>query len=317
MIEGKRILITGGAGFIGSHLAEALLPGNRVTIFDNFARNALVDADLREDRRLSVVEGDVLDESEVRAVVRGHDVIFHCAAIAGIDTVGKSPVRTLKVNIVGSLHVLDAAMASGRVDRVVCFSTSEIYGRNADLAAETDDAKVGPIGEPRWTYAAGKLAEEHLAAAYHAEHGLPTVVLRPFNVYGPRQVGEGAIRTFLIRALRGQPLEIRGTGTAIRAWTYVSDMVTGALAAAIEAGAVGEAFNIGNADEPLTVLELAERVRSLTSSESEIVNIPAPDVDVEERVPDIGKARRVLGFRPQVGLDEGIRYTAKFLEGRL
>jgi UDP-glucose 4-epimerase len=317
MFEGARILITGGAGFIGSYLAERLLPDNDiVTIFDNFSRDALQGSEAIGHPRLRVIEGDILDAEAVARAVEGHDVVFHCAAIAGIDTVGRSPVTTLKVNMLGSVNVLDAAIAQTQMRRIVCFSTSEVYGRQANRVTEDVDARVGPPGEPRWTYAAGKLAEEHLASAYHIEHGLPTVVLRPFNVYGPRQVGEGAIRSFVLKALSGEPIEIRGDGNAVRAWTYVDDMVDGACRAVAAPGAIGDHFNIGNPNEPITVTDLASKVVFLASSSSEIVFKPANGVDVAERVPNIDKARAILGFSPSVDLDEGISLTIKALGGR-
>lgn len=317
MLEGARILITGGAGFIGSHLAERLLPDNEVvTLFDNFSRDALSNSDAKGHPRLRVIQGDILDAEAVIRAVDGHDVVFHCAAVAGIDTVGLSPVTTLKVNMLGSVNLLDAALAQSDIKRVVLFSTSEVYGRHANRVQESADARVGPPGEPRWTYAAGKLAEEHLASAYWVEFGLPTVVLRPFNVYGPRQVGEGAIRSFVLRALNDEPIEIRGNGGAVRAWTYVDDMVDGACRAAEFSEAIGDHFNIGNPNEPITVLDLAHRVVLLASSDSEIVLKPSEGPDVAERIPDISKAQRILGFAPTVDLDEGISVTIKALGDR-
>lgn len=314
MLEGARILITGGAGFIGSHLAERLLPHNEaVTVFDNLSRNALQASEASGHPRLRLIQGDVTDSEAVSKVVRGHNVVFHCAAIAGIDTVGRSPVGTLKVNILGSLNVLEASAKEDEMLRVVCFSTSEVYGRKANAASERADARVGPPGEPRWTYAAGKLAEEHLALAYHGEFGVPAVVLRPFNVYGPRQVGEGAIRSFILNALAEEPIEIRGDGTAVRAWTYINDMVDGACLAATVGAAVGQDFNIGNADEPISVADLAKRVVSLSASGSDIHFLPAVGVDVMERVPNIEKAASILGFAPRIHLDEGILATIEAL----
>ncbi len=311
------MLITGGAGFIGSYLAERLLPDNEVvTIFDNFSRDAIAASDVIGHPRLRIIRGDILDAEAVQDAVAGHDVVFHCAAIAGIDTVGRSPVTTLKVNVMGSINVLDAAAAQDDVRRVVCFSTSEVYGRRANRVKEDADASVGPPGEPRWTYAAGKLAEEHLASAYHIEHGLPTVVLRPFNVYGPRQVGEGAVRSFILRALSGQPVEIRGDGSAVRAWTFITDMVEGACLAVSVPGAIGGHFNIGNPNGSITVADLAAKVVLLSSSSSKVVFVPATGVDVAERIPDIAKASQVLGFAPRVDLDEGISLTIKALQSQ-
>jgi UDP-glucose 4-epimerase len=309
VLEGHRILITGGAGFIGSHLAERLIGTNEITIFDNYHRDALSASRIGNDPSLTRIEGDILDGEAVRRALKGNDIVFHCAAIAGIDTVGRRPVTTLKVNVLGSLNVLEAAADQDEIHRVVCFSTSEVFGRDASGVTEEDDARIGPPGEPRWTYAAGKLAEEQFAAAFFIEHGLPTTVVRPFNVYGPRQVGEGAIRNFILEALSGRPLVIRGDGSAVRAWTYIDDMVSGACLAAAIPEASGDYFNIGDPREPVSVNELAEQIVRLVGTDIEIFHAPAAGPDVNSRIPDIEKARRVLGFEPLVNLQDGIEAT--------
>ena len=227
MIENKTIFITGGAGFIGSTLAERLVEKNRLVLFDNLSRNSLKDKAFRNHPNLRLIEGDILDKGALDAAMVGANLIVHCAAIAGIDTVIKSPVRTMRVNMIGSANVLEAAASIKGIERVLCFSTSEVFGQRGFRSSETDDTVMGGVGEARWTYAVSKLAEEHLAIAYHKEFGLPTVVVRPFNVYGPGQVGEGALRNFVQRAIRNEPIEIHGDGTQIRAWCYVDDMVRG------------------------------------------------------------------------------------------
>jgi len=246
MIEGKTIFITGGAGFIGSTLAGRLVDHNRLVIYDNLARNSLKDKAIKDHPNLKLVEGDVLNFERLTEAMQGADVIVHCAAIAGIDTVIKSPVTTMRVNMVGSANVLQAAAQLPRCDRVVCFSTSEVFGQQAFRSTETDSTVMGQVGEARWTYAVSKLAEEHLAIAYHQEKWLPTTVVRPFNVYGPGQVGEGALRNFIQRAIKNEPIQIHGDGTQIRAWCYVDDMVDGVLLAMSHPKAIGESFNIGN-----------------------------------------------------------------------
>lgn len=316
MLEGHRILITGGAGFIGSHLAERLIGSNEITIFDNYHRDALSTSRIGNDPSLSRIEGDILDEDAVRRAVKGNDLIFHCAAIAGIDSVGRKPVTTLKVNVLGSLNVLEAAARQDNINRVICFSTSEVFGRDADGVTEEHEARIGPPGEPRWTYAAGKLAEEQFAGAFFIEHGLPTTVVRPFNVYGPRQVGEGAIRNFILDALTGRPLTIRGDGTAVRAWTFIDDMVSGACLAAASPKASGDYFNIGDPRQPVSVNELAEHIVRLVGTNSEIIHSAASGPDVNSRVPNIDKARRILGFEPAVDLEAGIEMTVAHFRDR-
>jgi UDP-glucose 4-epimerase len=310
MIEGKTIFITGGAGFIGSTLAGRLLDRNRVVVYDNLSRNSLKQQPFSGHPNLSVVRGDVLDFEDLCRAMEGADLIVHCAAIAGIDTVILSPVTTMRVNMVGSANVLEAAARLQRCDRVVCFSTSEVFGQQAFRASETDNAVMGRVGEARWTYAVSKLAEEHLAIAYYQEKWLPATVVRPFNVYGPGQVGEGAMRIFIQRALRDQPLEIHGDGTQIRAWCYIDDMVDGVLLAMAHPKAVGESFNIGNQKAVVTIYGLANTVVRVLNSRSPIVFSQKDYVDVELRIPSVRKARDLLHFEAKVDLEEGIRRTA-------
>jgi len=312
LIENKHIFITGGAGFIGSTLAGTLVERNQVTVYDNLARNAIQHKPFRQHPNLTVIEGDILDYNSLVEAMAGTDIVVHCAAIAGIDTVVKSPVETMRVNMVGSANVLEAASKLDRCERVVCFSTSEVFGQHAFRSNETDGSVIGKVGEARWTYAVSKLAEEHLAFAYYQEKWLPTTVLRPFNVYGPGQVGEGALRTFVIRALRNQPIEIHGDGTQIRAWCYVDEMVDAVLLAMSHPKAVGESFNIGNQRAVTTIFGLANTVVRVLGSRSPVVFANKHYADVELRVPSVGKARELLGFEANVDLEEGIRRTAEF-----
>jgi UDP-glucose 4-epimerase len=314
MIEGKRLFITGGAGFIGSTLAGRLVETNHVTVFDNLSRNSLQDKPFRDHPNLRMVAGDVLDPSGLRAAMAGADIIVHCAAVAGIDTVIKSPVTTMRVNMLGSANVLEAAAELPRCDRVVCFSTSEVFGTRAFNSEESDETVMGKVGEARWTYAVSKLAEEHLAIAYCDERWLPVTVLRPFNVYGPGQVGEGALRTFVQRAIRNEPIEIHGDGTQIRAWCYVDDMVDALLLSMEHPKAVGESFNIGNAKAVVTIYGLANTVIRVLDSKSAVRFTQKDYADVELRIPSVQKARRLLGFEAKVDLEEGIRRTADFYQ---
>ncbi|GAH00286.1 unnamed protein product, partial [marine sediment metagenome] len=221
MIENKTIFITGGAGFIGSTLIGRLIENNKIVVYDNLSRNSLKNKPYMNHSNLSLVEGDILDFAKLSQAMKGADIIVHCAAIAGIDTVIKSPVTTMRVNMIGSANVLEAAALLPHCDRVVCFSTSEVFGQQAFNSNESDNCVMGEVGEARWTYAVSKLAEEHLAISYYEEKWLPVTVVRPFNVYGPGQVGEGALRNFIQKALRNEVIEIHGDGTQIRAWCYV------------------------------------------------------------------------------------------------
>jgi UDP-glucose 4-epimerase len=311
-MDAKVIFITGGAGFIGSTLAGRLVERNRVVVYDNLTRDSLKDKPFRTHPNLRLIEGDILDFDALCRAMDGADVVVHCAAIAGIMTVIKSPVSTMRVNVVGSANVLEAASRLPHCDRVVCFSTSEIFGQHAFRSRETDAAVTGRVGEARWTYGVSKLAEEHMAIAYHQERKLPTTVVRPFNVYGPGQIGEGALKTFILRALRNETIEIHGDGTQIRAWCYVDDMVEGTLLAMRHPRAVGESFNIGNQRAVTTIYGLANTVIRVLGSRSQIVFTRRDYADVEIRVPSVSKSEDLLGFTAKVDLEEGIKRTAEY-----
>lgn len=315
MITGKNIFITGGAGFIGSTLAERLIEHNSIRVFDNYSRNALKDKAIINHPNLKLVRGDILDPEGLAAAMEGADIVVHCAAIAGIDTVILSPVNTMRVNMVGSANVLDAASHLDNCQRVLCFSTSEVFGQQAFRSSEKDKTVMGTVGEARWTYAVSKLAEEHLAIAYHQERQLPTTVVRPFNVYGPGQVGEGALRTFVLRALADEPIEIHGDGTQIRAWCYVDDMVDAVLLALEHPRAVGQSFNVGNSRAVTTIYGLANTVIRVLGSKSTIRFIRKDYADVELRIPSVEKARELIGFEAKIDLEEGIRRTAQYYKG--
>ena len=317
-LTGKRILITGGAGFIGTTLARELVDANEIVAYDNLHRDALGGTDLAEHRNFTFVQGDVLDPDALREAAAGATHIVHAAGIAGVDTVIQSPVRTMRVNMVGTFNALEAGLATqDTLERLVDFSTSEVFGTQAFRVAETSVTVTGSVGEARWTYAVSKLAGEHMAHAYHAELGLPTTTVRPFNVYGPGQIGGGAIRAFIEAALAGEDLTIHGDGSQIRAWTYVDDMVEGALLALEHPNAVGESFNIGNARSAVTIFDLATRIRRLSGCPGEIVFRPLHYTDVELRIPNVDKARDLLGFEAKVELDEGLERTIAWYREKL
>jgi UDP-glucose 4-epimerase len=317
MIEGRTIFITGGAGFIGSTLIGRLVERNQVVAYDNLARNSIKDKWFHDHPNLHLVQADILDYDRLAQEMEGANIVVHCAAIAGIDTVIKSPTRTMRVNMVGSANVLEAASQLTSCERVVCFSTSEVFGQSAFRSQETDHTVMGAVGEARWTYAVSKLAEEHLAIAYYKEKQLPCTVVRPFNVYGPGQVGEGAIRTFVQRAIRNEPIEIHGDGTQIRAWCYVDDMVEGVMRCITHPRAVGESFNIGNNRAVETIYGLANTIVRVLKSSSPIRFARKDYVDVELRVPSVAKARDLLDFEAKVDLEEGICRTAEFYQSAL
>ena len=308
-ISGRRILLTGGAGFIGSHLVERFATDNEIVVLDIFRRNALGPAGLDRLPRVKTIQGDVLDPAAVAAAMAGCDAVIHLASIAGVDTVINNPVLTMRVSLLGTMNVLEAALAAGGVKRVIDFSTSEVFGRYAYNVTEWDATTLGAVGEARWTYAVAKLATEHLAMNYWKQHKLPTVSIRPFNIYGPRQVGEGAVHHFIVRALRGEPLSIHNDGSQIRAWCYVDDIVDGISLALQRDEAVGHAFNIGNPRSTLTIHSLAKEILRLASSSSHIEHVPWHQADVELRIPNIDKAKELLHYVPKVDLEEGLLRT--------
>jgi nucleoside-diphosphate-sugar epimerase len=304
-LKNKRICITGGAGFIGSHLASLLVDDNEIVVYDNLHRNALQFADLAQHKHLHFIQGDVLDYEATRKAIDGCQIVIHCAAIAGVYTVDRSAVRTMEVNLLGTHQVVKAALATG-VERFVEFSTSEVYGAFIHKGKEDDFTPIGPIGESRWVYAASKLASEHLSYAHYREDGLPLSIVRPFNVYGPRQVGDGAIRGITLQALKNLPITLYNDGTQIRSWCFVSDFVDGVLRCAENPAAIGQAFNIGNPQGTATNFELANLIIRLTNSKSEIIFKPHPGPEVDLRVPSIEKAMTLLGYKPTVSLESGV-----------
>lgn len=313
-IKDKKIFVTGGAGFIGTSLIKRLINDNEIVIYDNFHRNSLKNTNLEKHPNIKTIKGDVLDFEKLRNSIKGADIVIHMAAIAGIDTVIKSPVTTMKVNMIGTSNVLEATMTLNKIERFIDFSTSEVFGSYAYKSEEKDSTNLQPVGEARWVYATSKLAGEHLAHSYHKEFGLPTISVRPFNIYGPGQVGEGAIHVFIKRAINNQTIKIHGDGDQIRSWCYIDDMVDAILLCLTKDEAIGEVFNIGNPRGTMTVLSLAEKIKYLANSKSKIVYVSKNYIDVELRVPGIEKARKILGFEPRVDLDEGIRRTIEWYQ---
>jgi len=310
-------VLTGGAGFIGTTLSRRLVDDNELVVLDNLHRDALAGTELAGHPNLTFVQADVLDGEAVREAVAGASHVVHLAAIAGVDTVLESPVRTMRVNLIGTYNVLEGAQATGAtIERLVDFSTSEVFGKHAYKVEEVHETAQGSVGEARWTYAVSKLAGEHLAHAYFDEFGLPTCSIRPFNVYGPGQIGGGAIRAFIETILAGRDLVIHGDGSQVRAWCYVDDLVDALLLVLERPEAVGQVFNIGNERSVLTVLELATKIRELMEADVEIKFRPLHYTDVEMRIPNIDKARKLLGWGPQVDLDEGLVRTIAWYRER-
>jgi dTDP-glucose 4,6-dehydratase len=311
MIQNKRILITGGAGFIGTKLCEKLAEDNEILVYDNFWRNSLKNSKVLS--KVKIIKGDILEYSKLTITIEHFkpNIVIHLAAIAGVDTVIKYPIKTLQINIIGTYNLFEAVKGL-KLDRFLNFSTSEIFGSYAYKVDDDAQSSLATVGEARWTYSVSKLSGEHFAYAYHKEYGVPIVNIRPFNVYGPGQVGEGAIHTFVARALKNEDLIIHGDGDQIRSWCYIDDFIDGVLLCIKKEEAIGRAFNIGNPKGTTTIVMLAKLIKSLANSNSRIVYVPKPYVDVELRIPSIEKAKKILGYNPKVDLEDGIKRTIEW-----
>jgi UDP-glucose 4-epimerase len=310
---GRRVLITGGAGFVGSHLAEALLArGDTVWVLDNLSTGAIDNVDhLKEDRRFHYTIDTVMNEPVLAELIDRADVVFHLAAAVGVRLIVESPVNTIETNVHGTEMVLK--LANKKKKKVVIASTSEVYGKSDAVPFREDaDLVLGPTLKGRWSYACSKAIDEFLALAYHKEKRLPVVVVRLFNTVGPRQTGRYGmvIPNFVKQALMGHPLTVYGDGTQTRCFTYVSDVVGALVALSEREEAVGQVFNVGNDGEEVSILDLARRVKARTGSRSEIQVVPYDQAyeegfeDMPRRVPDLSRLRALIGYEPRVHLDE-------------
>ena len=307
-----KVLVTGGAGFIGSHLSEALLNrGDEVWALDDLSTGRLSNlATFRSHPDFHFVEGTVTDMATVRPLVERADQVYHLAAAVGVKYVVENPLKSLLTNIRGAEVVLEAA--ARKRCRVILFSSSEVYGKGTgEPLREDGDQLLGPTSVSRWSYATGKAVDEFLALAYWNEKQLPVVIVRCFNTCGPRQRGDFGmvIPRFIESALRGDPIAVYGDGKQTRCFSYVGDVVRGVLLLAECEGASGQVFNIGT-EEEISMLGLAEKIKRATRSESPIVTIPYEEVygqsfeDMTRRVPDLTRIRTRVGYEPRVTLDE-------------
>ncbi|GAB4442930.1 MAG: SDR family NAD(P)-dependent oxidoreductase [Anaerolineae bacterium] len=317
-------LITGGAGFIGSHLAETLLAaGHPVTVVDNLSTGHFENiAHLAGAPGFRFAIEDIRNEVVMDRLLSECDVIFHLAAAVGVNLIVESPIHTIETNVNGTETVLRIARRYRR--KVLIASTSEVYGKGVQVPfAEDDDRLLGPTTKSRWSYAASKALDEFMALAYHKEVGLPVVIFRLFNTVGPRQTGHYGmvIPRFVTWALRGAPIQVYGDGKQTRCFAAVGDVVRAIVALADATQAVGEVYNIGSAEE-VTILELAERVRARSGSSSEIALIPYDQAyeagfeDMRRRVPDTRKIRAAIGWEATTTLDEIIDQVVGYYRGR-
>ncbi len=315
------VLITGGAGFVGSHLSDALLAaGHRVHVIDDLSTGSINNiAHLKDHPGFTYTIDTVDNEAMLAEHVDRADVIFHLAAAVGVKKIVEEPVATIETNVHGTEVVLRQANKKKKL--VVIASTSEVYGKSTAVPFnEEQDLVMGPTHKHRWAYACSKAIDEFLALAYHKEKRLPVIIVRLFNTVGPRQSGQYGmvIPNFVRQALHGRPITVHGDGTQSRSFTYVGDVVRALIALAEEPRAIGQVFNIGNGEE-ITINALAEKVKTMAGSGSEIVRIPYEQAyesgfeDMPRRVPDITKIRTLVGYEPRVGLDQILTEVIEFM----
>ncbi len=310
-----KILITGGGGFIGVNLAEKLVKDHQVVLFDKSFKNNTYDfSSLKGHKNVSLIEADILDIKEITQAVNGAQAIIHTAAKVGVQNVLNDTIDTLETNYIGTSNVLKAALAMPDCRRVVCFSTSEIFGESAFGVAENSNTLLPSVQDARWSYSISKMASEQLAMGYFRQKGLPVVVIRPFNIFGPKRIGDYVILRFILQALENRDLEVYGEGTQIRAWCHIDDFCRALLLCLESDKAVGQAFNIGNPRNTLTIYELAKKIVALCHSKSEISFKPLDFMDIGIRVPNVQKARELLGFTPEIDLETGLAGTIDWVK---
>jgi UDP-glucose 4-epimerase len=312
-----RVLITGGAGFIGSHLADAILArGDEVVALDNFSTGSAANLDHLKSN-IRIVDGDIRDADLINEITADVDLVLHMAAALGVNTILTSPLESISTNVTGSEVVLNSAAQHGK--RIVIASTSEIYGKNPKQPlAESDDRVVGPPQVIRWSYSDAKAIEEAMATAFRQEKGLPVITARLFNTVGPRQTGRYGmvVPRFVHSALKNEPLVVYGDGQQSRVFCHVADAVEAILSLSACDPAIGEVFNVGGEGE-ISIRDLAIRIIKTTGSKSTIEYLPydmaypAGFEDIQRRVPDISKIRRMIGWKPSRNLETIIEDVAR------
>jgi len=313
-----RYLITGGSGFIGSHLAESLIVrGDEVVIIDNQSTGSITNLK-NIDSKVNLIKGDILDKALLGKYVLESDSVVHLAAALGVLNIVNKPLQSLKINIQGTENVLEFADRFNKP--VLIASTSEVYGKNDKVPLNEEDDRI--IGHPlksRWSYSEAKAVDESLAYFYYLENELPIRIVRFFNTVGPRQVGQYGmvVPRFVTAALRNEPIQVYGSGDQIRCFCHVLDAIKALLLVINSDKAIGQVFNVGN-NQQISIMDLAKKVIEITSSKSEIKTIlyseayPEGFEDMQRRVPDISKIKHILGWSPEIGLDQIIRDIANF-----
>lgn len=315
-----KILLTGGAGFIGTSVINKLLEddNNEIFIFDNFERNSLTE---KVKKKIKIYNINVLcyQDIEYRINLIEPDIMIHLAALCGVDNVLNRPSQTMEVNAIGTYNILKAISYNENIflKKFINFSTSEVYGSYSFKLGEDEKTSMGVVGEARWTYSISKLFSEHLCFSYSKQFDIPAISIRPFNIYGPGQVGEGAIHVFLKKCLNNEDIQIYGDGSQIRSWCYIDDAVDFIFRCINDNEIKNEVFNMGNPEGTITTIGLAKKIIEITKSKSKINFVDLPYVDVDLRIPNIEKAKKLLNFEPKIGLDDGILRTYKWYKNQI
>ncbi|MGQ9722658.1 MAG: GDP-mannose 4,6-dehydratase [Candidatus Jordarchaeum sp.] len=328
MIFGKKILITGGAGFIGSHLVDSLIEKNEITVLDDLSSgNIQYIKNYLQKKNFSFIKGSILDKKIVEKAAKDINIIIHEAAVVGVKKYIENPLKVILTNTFGTHNVVEAALKK-HVELFLLASTSEVYGKNVNMPlSEDSDRILGPTNVFRWCYSTTKALDEHMLFAYHHQNGLPIIILRYFNAYGPRQESSdygAVIPIFIKRILSGKPPLIHGNGKQTRGFTYITDLVNGTLLALENEQSLGEIFNIGN-EEEITINELANLILELTGNLNKIKPkyITYDEFygdsyeDTLRRVADIRKAKKILKYKPKITLKEGLKKTIDWYKSNL
>jgi UDP-glucose 4-epimerase len=309
-----KILITGGAGFIGSHLSEKLVStGESVYVVDDLSTGKYENiSHLGEEKNFRFIVDTILNLRTLEPLIQECDIIYHLAASVGVKRIVEKPVNTIETNVLGSHAVLSLAAKYNR--KVILFSTSEVYGKNQNLPySESDDCVFGSTLKSRWSYGCTKALDEFLGLAYHKEQGLPIIIIRVFNMIGPKQTGQYGmvVPTFVRQALHDMPITVYGDGKQSRCFTYVNDLIEALILLSQKKEAIGEIFNIGSTEE-ITIEDLAKKVKKMTGSKSEIVHVPYSEAyeegfeDMLKRRPDISKIKKFISYHPKTSLDQAL-----------
>lgn len=316
MIQGKKILITGGTGFIATHMAERLVADNQLTLFDIDLNGPIRYSPLAKDEKVRQVEGDVRNYDQLAPLVAEADIVLHYASILGVKKVIDHARETIDTILAGTRNVLEAARLNKRIERLVNISTSEVYGNVMD-ATEGAPASVGTGNDARLCYASAKLMGEHLVWAYHRDFSIPTVIVRPFNIYGPKRIASNAVGVFCVKAAAGKDVTLHGDGSQLRSWCYIDDFCDAMMGCIEKPGAVGQDFNLGNPVTAVTIYDLAERIIRLARSNSKLTTTPYTFSDIGVRAPNSSKARELLGYHPKFDMDQGLRPTIDWYRDNL